>query len=163
MARGPSRYRSPGWRGMLFVLAIGLPGTVMAKPLVHLRRTVWGCVNPSIATIINSPDDQHRSDPAWISRTSEMGECVAITSRSEWEPLTLDQDGFYIPGLPRNNRPARVFLGSHERYRLRRSRRASRAFDTCDTGSYPFRGTPAARSSRRSDRDPRLTPGPGAG
>ena len=84
------------------LVAIGLPGALLcasvhgaqARDLVRLSRTAWGCFNPSFAAIINDPAYPGQSDPAWVAKTREMGDCVTITPRSVWERLTTDRDGF---------------------------------------------------------------------
>lgn len=65
-----------------------------ARTVVHLKKTVWGCVNPAMAAIINDDSNPGRYDPAWVARISNMGECVTISPRSVWEPLTGDRNGF---------------------------------------------------------------------
>ncbi len=82
-----------------------------ARTLVHLKQTVWGCVNPDVAATINDETNPGRYDPAWVARTSDMGECVAISPRSVWEPLTGDRNGFtYVAYRGTTARPSSVWV-----------------------------------------------------
>ena len=65
----------------------------MANPLVHLKSDVWGCVDPNVAPALNDDGEPRRNDRQWVARTAAEGECVRISTRSVWEPLSTDHNG----------------------------------------------------------------------
>ena len=58
-----------------------------------MKSVVWGCVDPNVTPHLNDPRDPRRSDPQWIATTSAEGQCVTISTRSIWEPLSADHNG----------------------------------------------------------------------
>ena len=65
----------------------------LAHQLFHMKRTVWGCFDPNVAPYLNDARDPRRSDPQWVTRTSVVGQCVIISTRSIWEPLSQNYNG----------------------------------------------------------------------
>ena len=80
---------------LLFVVAAvaSSSGHASAGSLVHMRKTVWGCVDPNAAPTMNEYLASTRADPAAIERTRVEGQCVTISSKSLWEALSADHDG----------------------------------------------------------------------
>ena len=79
---------------MVAAFAAGWPSAaVSAGPLVRMTRTVWGCVDPNVAPAMNDPQNPSRLDAHWVEKSRTEGECVSISPRSVWEPLSQDHNG----------------------------------------------------------------------
>ena len=84
------------WRRtcLLMVMCSGMLSPVAAsEPLTSLTRTVWGCVDPNVASSINDPVNLARSDPRWIAQTSADGKCITLSSVGQWATLSEEHNG----------------------------------------------------------------------
>ncbi len=87
------------WIWLVMVMASGMLSSVAAsEPLTSLTRTVWGCVDPNVASSINDPVNPARSDPRWIARTSADGKCITLSSLGQWATLSEDHNGLTYIG-----------------------------------------------------------------
>ena len=43
-----------------------------AETLVHLKKAVWGCVDPNVTPTINDDTNPARRDPQWVARTRDL-------------------------------------------------------------------------------------------
>jgi hypothetical protein len=85
---------SPTWIWMAAIAGISLLSQgAAANTLVHLSKSVWGCVDPNVTPTINDASNPERGDPTWLTRTSELGHCAFITPQSLWELLSPDHNG----------------------------------------------------------------------
>jgi hypothetical protein len=86
-----------------------------ANQLVHMKRLVWGCVDPNVALNINDLRDPRRFDAQWVARTSAEGQCVTISTRSVWEPLSVDHNGLtYVAYRGTTGRPGSFWVPTTE-------------------------------------------------
>jgi hypothetical protein len=90
---GTSRITSIAVSLVALATACGAGSQAFAKPLVHMTHTTWGCVDPNIAPEMNDPENSRRSNPAWVAKARADGQCVMISSRSLWEPLSDSYNG----------------------------------------------------------------------
>jgi hypothetical protein len=82
-----------------------------ANSLVHMQRTVWGCVDPNVAPDLNDDHNPRRSDPQWVARTSAVGQCVPISPQSIWEPLSRDYNGLtYVAYRGKTGKPTSLWV-----------------------------------------------------
>lgn len=80
--------------GLLAAAAVAWTGdSAMANQFVHVKRMVWGCIDPNVVPSLNDYSDPRRSDPQWVAKTSALGQCVTISTRSLWETLSEDHNG----------------------------------------------------------------------
>ena len=89
------------WRRtcLLMVMCSGMLSPVAAsEPLTSLTRTVWGCVDPNVASSINDPVNLARSDPRWIAQTSADGKCITLSSVGQWATLSEEHNGLTYIG-----------------------------------------------------------------
>lgn len=69
-----------------------------AETLVHLSRSVWGCVDPNEASRINDDSNSAKSDPRWVARISADGQCVLLGSVGQWAALSENYNGLTYVG-----------------------------------------------------------------
>ena len=83
------------FRGAFLILvAVAWAGNpALANRVFHMKRNVWGCVDPNVTPDLNDEAEPHRADPQWVARNKIEGQCVPISTRSLWEPLSADHDG----------------------------------------------------------------------
>ena len=86
-----------------------LGGQANAETLVHLSRTVWGCVDPNEATSINEASNPARSDPRWLARTVADGQCISLAPVGQWATLSQDYNGLTYVGRRGSIGPAGSF------------------------------------------------------
>ena len=78
----------------LILVAVAWAGNpALANRVFHMKRNVWGCVDPNVTPDLNDEAGPHRADPQWVARNKIEGQCVPISTRSLWEPLSADHDG----------------------------------------------------------------------
>ncbi len=106
------RLTSPCGALMIAAAAVGwLAPDALANPLVRMTRTVWGCVDPNVAPAMNAPRNPDRSDPQWVEKSRTEGECVSISPRSVWEPLSQDHNGLtYVAYRGTTGRPGSFWV-----------------------------------------------------
>ena len=106
------RLTSPCSALMIAAAAAGwLAPDASANSVVRMSRTVWGCVDPNVAPAMNDPRNPNRSDPQWVEKSRTEGECVSISSRSVWEPLSQDHNGLtYVAYRGTTGRPGSFWV-----------------------------------------------------
>lgn len=112
-----SRRREFDWPPLLAMWLLAAAATAFfgegafANPLIHMKRTVWGCVDPNVTPDLNDDRDPRRSDPQWVARTSAVGQCVTISPQSIWEPLSPNYNGLtYVAYRGKTGRPGSFWV-----------------------------------------------------
>ena len=90
-------------------MAIFFSQTASAETSVHLSRPVWGCVDPNEATPLNDNSNPARSDPQWVARTAQFGQCITLGTVGQWAALSENYNGLTYIGHRGNVGPIGSF------------------------------------------------------